>query len=137
MEEGDSLRVQNIELPRGVDPAQLDGRLGLLDTLQTGFAGPRPDVTVQSHLAAYEKAVQMMRSRSIEAFDLEHEPAALRQQYGPHVFGQGCLLARRLVERGVPFVEVSLNRAGGRERFDWDTHSDNAVRVRRIPTRSW
>jgi uncharacterized protein (DUF1501 family) len=68
----------------------------------------------------------MMRSKSMEAFDLEQEPAALREQYGRHQFGQGCLLARRLVERGIPFVEVSLNG------FDWDTHGENASRVRQL-----
>ena len=73
-----------------------------------------------------------MRSTSIEAFDLEQEPVALREQYGRHQFGQGCLLARRLVERGVPFVEVSLNGSGPPNGSNWDTHGDNAPRVRAL-----
>jgi uncharacterized protein (DUF1501 family) len=57
----------------------------------------------------------MMRSEQLTAFDLAHEPASQAEAYGSSTFGQGCLLARRLVEAGVPFVEVS---SGG-----WDSHS--------------
>ncbi len=72
-----------------------------------------------------------MRSEAATAFDLEQEPAAVRDAYGRGRFGQGCLLARRLVERGVPFVEVSL---GG---FDanavgWDTHQNNFTVVKNL-----
>jgi uncharacterized protein (DUF1501 family) len=63
-----------------------------------------------------------MRTESAKAFDLDDEPAAVRDAYGRNRFGQGCLLARRLVERGVPFVEVTL---GGVNSIGWDTHADN------------
>jgi uncharacterized protein (DUF1501 family) len=63
----------------------------------------------------------MMKSEDLKAFDLTQESDELRKAYGKDSFGQGCLLARRLVERGVRFVEVSL---GG-----WDTHTANFVRV--------
>ena len=53
-----------------------------------------------------------MQSAAAKAFDLAEEPAKLRDAYGRNLFGQGCLLARRLVERGVPFVEVNLERLG-------------------------
>ena len=66
------------------------------------------------HQAAYRQAVRLMRSPARRAFQLEREPAALREAYGRNQFGQGCLLARRLVEVGVPFVEVSLHSAGAR-----------------------
>jgi uncharacterized protein (DUF1501 family) len=66
----------------------------------------------------------MMRSSAVKAFDLAEEPAKLRDAYGRNLFGQGCLLARRLVERGVPFVEVSLN--------GWDTHAQNFEQVKRL-----
>src|SRR5262249_11188577 len=58
------------------------------------------------------------------AFDLSQEKDALRERYGRNLFGQGCMLARRLVERGVPFVEVTL---GG-----WDTHNDNFEQVKSL-----
>ena len=64
----------------------------------------------------------------MKAFDLEQEPAAMRDAYGSSQFGMGCLLARRLVETGVPFVEVVLN--------GWDTHVDNFPASRNWPARS-
>ena len=77
---------------------------------------------VASHLSAYERAVRLMRAKGSEAFDLDEEPQELRVKYGRSQFGQGCLLARRLIERGVPFVEVSLS---GGQPLAWDTHVDN------------
>jgi uncharacterized protein (DUF1501 family) len=62
-----------------------------------------------------------------DAFNLANEPAKVRERYGPGLFGQGCLLARRLVQRGVPFVEVALG-----DGLAWDTHEDNFNRVRRL-----
>ncbi len=130
MDEDDSLRVRNVNLPGGVDHRQLDGRLELLGTLETGFAASRPDVTVESHQLAYEKAVRMMRSQAVGAFKLDDEDNALRDAYGRNPFGQGCLLARRLIARGVPFIEVSLNSAGDNQGLGWDTHQDNFTGVR-------
>jgi uncharacterized protein (DUF1501 family) len=72
---------------------------------------------VAAHTGAYDGAYRMMASQDIAAFDLAPEKAELRDAYGRDAFGQGCLLARRLVERGVRFVEVSLH--------GWDTHSNN------------
>src|SRR5262249_28048947 len=73
----------------------------------------------------------MMHSTATKAFNLDEEPKALRDRYGRHLFGQGCLLARRLVERGVPFVEVSLANAGNLV-LGWDTHINNFDGVRRL-----
>src|SRR5262249_20918697 len=83
-----------------------------------------PSAGTASHRAAYEQAVRLMRDDAARAFQLDDEPKALRDQYGRSRFGQGCLLARRLVERGVPFVEVAL---GG-----WDTHEENFDGVKRL-----
>jgi uncharacterized protein (DUF1501 family) len=66
----------------------------------------------------------MILSSQMKAFDLEQEPAAVREAYGSSQFGLGCLLARRLVETGVPSIEVTL---GG-----WDTHLDNFPRVKEL-----
>jgi hypothetical protein len=67
-----------------------------------------------------------MRSAAAKAFDLTGEKDALRDRYGRSLFGQGCLLARRLVERGVPFVEVTLSSVPGqRNAIGWDTHTNN------------
>lgn len=78
------------------------------------FGGQR---NVVAHSGAYDGAYRMMDSADVVAFDLSHEKDGLREDYGRDPFGQGCLLARRLVERGVRFVEVSLH--------GWDTHSGN------------
>ncbi len=74
----------------------------------------------------------MMRSESVSAFNLEDEPASLRDSYGRHRFGQRCLLARRLVERGVPFVEVSLNGVDGQLQLGWETHQNNFDTVKSL-----
>lgn len=129
---GNALSVANLSLPPAIGISRHDARLALMDGIDEDFRQTRPDVSVLSHRTAYENAVRMMRPRSVEAFDLERESAALRRRYGPHPFGQACLLARRLVERGVPFVEVSLNRTDTQNTLAWDTHNDNAVRVRQL-----
>ena len=69
------------------------------------------------HKEMYKQAVRMMNSSLNVSFNLDHEPRAIREAYGTNPFGQGCLMARRLIESGVKCVEVSLN--------GWDTHTDN------------
>jgi len=127
-----ALQVQNLRQPRGINMARADARLGLLDQLEAGFGAERPNVPVASHRSAYRQAVRMMRSESVTAFDLDDEPAGLRDAYGRNRFGQGCLLARRLVERGVPFVEVSLNGVDGQSQLGWDTHQNNFDTVKSL-----
>lgn len=80
---------------------------------------------------AYERAVRLMQTAAASAFNLDEERPALRNRYGRNLFGQGCLLARRLVERGVPFIEVTLGSANGVS-VGWDTHSANFDAVRRL-----
>ena len=72
-----------------------------------------------------------MRTSAARAFDLDEEKAKLRDRYGRNLFGQGCLLACRLVERGVPFVEVTLNNAPGAPNA-WDTHGQNFEQVKKL-----
>ena len=74
----------------------------------------------------------MLRSRAALAFNLDSEPDALRDAYGRNPFGQGCLLARRLVEQGVPFVEVALSGVDRSQAFGWDTHQDNFESVKKL-----
>jgi hypothetical protein len=120
-----SFRVRNLKPADRLSGQQVDERLRLLGVLEQSFLAERPDVPVRSHLQSYERAVRMMKSSSVEAFQLEQEDEALREAYGRNPFGQGCLLARRLVERGVPFVEVSLNSLTDDVGPGWDTHVDN------------
>ncbi len=128
----EALKVRNLQHPDKIEVARADARLDLLNGLEEDFAKARPGVTATSHRTAYEQAVRMMRSEAVKAFNLDEEPDALRDRYGRNLFGQGCLLARRLVERGVPFVEVSLNGVQGTNSFAWDTHQNNFEAVKAL-----
>jgi hypothetical protein len=119
-----ALRVQDLNPPAGVGNGRIDARLDLLGQVQRDFLAGRPDLPALSHQSAYDRAVRLMRTTAAKAFDLGEEKAAVRDAYGRNLFGQGCLLARRLVERQVPFVEVTLN--------GWDTHGQNAGTVRSL-----
>lgn len=127
-----SLTVKNLALPQGIDLARSDARLSLLGDLEADFATERPGLNAESHQSAYAAAVRMMRSEAVKAFQLDDESPKLRDAYGRNQFGQACLLARRLVERGVPFVEVSLNGVGNNQTFAWDTHAQNFTSVKSL-----
>jgi uncharacterized protein (DUF1501 family) len=127
-----SLRVEDLDIPRGVGRPRTDQRLDLMHTLGSSFVANRPGVATQGHESAYVRAVRMMRSSAAKAFDLDEEPAAVQDAYGRNPFGQGCLLARRLVERGVAFVEVTLSSPDGAGPLGWDTHAQNFERVERL-----
>ncbi len=127
-----SFEVEDLALPAGIDPHRSDSRLALLDSMRRDFGGRHPGVSPESHDDAYRRAVRLMKSAAARAFDLDEEPAKLRDAYGRTPFGQGCLLARRLVERGVPFVEVTLSSAGSSGGLGWDTHSANFDAVRQL-----
>ncbi len=127
-----SLKVRNLDRPGGIELAQADARLDLLAGLEDDFAQARPGVSTTSHRTAYEQAVRMMRSEAVKAFNLDEEDDKLRDRYGRNLFGQGCLLARRLIERGVPFVEVSLNGVQGANTFGWDTHQNNFTALKAL-----
>ena len=125
-----SLSVKNLELAGGINNYRADARLALLGDLEADFARQRPGLVADSHREAYAAAVRMMRSEAVKAFQLDSEPDKLRDAYGRNQFGQACLLARRLIERGVPFVEVSLNGVSNNQTFAWDTHQQNFTAVK-------
>lgn len=100
----------------------LDDRFELLAKSEKRFALENPSPAVLAKQAALERAVRLMRSKRASAFDLDKEPAKLREAYGEHKFGQSCLLARRLVEAGVSFVEI-FHRG-------WDDHEGAAKRIK-------
>lgn len=96
-------------------------RLGLSQKLGEKFREEYGRKDVRAYTSMYDDAVKLMESPDLNAFDIAKESEAVRKEYGDDRFGQGCLLARRLVESGVRFVEVGL---GG-----WDTHQANFVRA--------
>jgi uncharacterized protein (DUF1501 family) len=123
--------VQDLAPPDGVGADQLNSRINLLQEMEREFVARHPGVSPQSHQTAYDRAVRLMRTAAATAFNLSEEPAATRDAYGRNLFGQGCWLARRLVERHVPFVEVSLGSFAGNN-LGWDTHNQNFDAVRRL-----
>ena len=122
-----SLGVPNLTPHTGIGREHFEARLRLVQQMQQEFVADHPSAAATSHQTAYQRAARLMRTSAGKAFDLDEEPAKLRDAYGRNRFGQGCLLARRLVERGVPFIEVSL---GGDNRIGWDTHANNFETVR-------
>jgi hypothetical protein len=126
-----ALQVRNLALPDSVSDKQADRRLELLSGFEHDFLKDRPGVPGRSHQSSYQQAVRMMRSEGRKAFNLNEEDDTLRNAYGRNQFGQGCLLARRLVERNVPFVEVTLSGVDG-PGPGWDTHADNFTMVRNL-----
>ena len=121
------LKLDDLELPPNVDPKQAVRRLELWYTLERKFLENRHSNSFDAHNSLYRKAAELMKPDVRSAFDLSGEPEKVRRQYGTGIFGQGCLLARRLVERGVPFVEVALGNGLG-----WDTHTDNFRQVKKL-----
>jgi hypothetical protein len=117
------LQVQDLDRPKDIAAEQALSRYVLLRDMENSFLSDRPTLVAKSHATAYDRAVRLMQSVGAKAFDLSEEPTKVRDAYGRGLFGQGCLLARRLVERGVPFIEVNL---GG-----WDTHNSNFEAVER------
>lgn len=109
-----------------VAEGQFDNRVSLLEEMEQAFYREYKAGSGFDHQTTYTRAVTMMKSKEAKAFDLTQEPAAARAAYGSGRFGDSCLLARRLVENGVKFVEVSL---GG-----WDTHANNFERVKDLST---
>lgn len=99
-------------------------RLGLLDKLEGEFASRGGESVVNNHRRIYDKSSKLVLSPMTKTFDISHESAETRVRYGNSDFGKGCLLARRLVEAGVTFVEVRLN--------GWDNHQDITDNIKKL-----
>lgn len=108
----------------GVSEKEFNDRLMLAQQFDEAFHQKYNQKNVRAYKDMYDDALRLMKSEDLKAFDLSQESAAVREAYGNNGFGQGCLLARRLVEHDVRFVEVTL---GG-----WDTHSNNFTSVERL-----
>ena len=103
------------------DTGRFDRRLNLLSRLQAAHA---PGSSSGEHEKLYASASRMIKSTQMEAFDLDREGESVRSAYGSGPYSSACLLARRLVESGVTFVEAVLG--------NWDTHFDNFTRSRSL-----
>ncbi len=98
------------------DSSRFRRRLDLLNKLEVDYGQSGARQEVEDHRKLYEKSAKMVLSSQMKAFDLADEKDATREAYGRTQFGNGCLLARRLIETGVPFVEVSAG--------NWDMHEN-------------
>ncbi|MEZ6119602.1 MAG: DUF1501 domain-containing protein [Pirellulaceae bacterium] len=120
-------RVPSLSLSDGISVERMSSRQQLLRDLDQVRTRIESDVVQQaSHLE--RRAFELLGSPKVrEAFDLSKEPPAVRERYGRNIHGQCVLLARRLVEHGVPIVTVNWHNDG---RNFWDTHGDNFNRLK-------
>ncbi len=128
----DSFDIPELCLPTDVSPDRLGQRREmwrLLDEQRAALDG----AAVQGFDSSYERAYSLLVGEGVRsAFDLSREPATVRERYGRTTYGQGCLLARRLVESGVRFVNVYFSDTiGGRYigKGGWDTHGFDNTRM--------
>jgi hypothetical protein len=126
-----------IVLPPDVTAGRLGDRRRLLQALDQGLAALDTSKSALADLdGSYQKAYSLIGSGAfLRAFELDREADRLRAAYGPHLFGQGCLLARRLLEAGVSLVSVYWHYEGPADSPVWDTHDTNFpyLRNRLIP----
>lgn len=106
-------RIRNLDMKMDERTYQ---RAYALDVIETGFINQRRGSIAKEHQAVLKETYNLLTSPEMEAFKVVGEPENVKERYGDNGFGKGCLMARRLVEAGVPFVEVSL---GG-----WDNHQN-------------
>ena len=116
--------IEDLKYPSQMDRRRLRQRLELLNDVERDFLRNRGHRSTEAHQAIYKKAEKLINSPGAKAFDLSDEANSVKETYGNNQFGQGCLMARRLVETGVKFVEVSLD--------GWDTHRNNFERTERL-----
>jgi len=108
--------LQNTELPKYLYEGAFERRLMLAGKFDQVFQRSRNNTQVQAYNQLYDEAQRLMGSAHLKVFDLKDEPQEIKDTYGNNTLGQGCLLARRLVQAGARFVEVNY---GG-----WDMHQE-------------
>ena len=106
-------RIRNLDMK--VDE-RLIQRAYALDFLETNFINQKRGSLAKDHQSVLKQTFNLLTSEQMKAFKVASEPEAVKERYGDNGFGKGCLMARRLVEVGVPFIEVNL---GG-----WDNHQN-------------
>lgn len=115
---------ENLSLSDRVTRERFEDRMELLNMVNHEFHESHVQEDIQDREMVYSRALHLMNSPSITAFDLGREKDSVRRRYGDSRIGNGCLMARRLVESGVRFVEVEMS--------GWDTHVDNFKTTREL-----
>lgn len=124
-------KVPALALAEGVSYDRLARRVQLRAAIDQQAAHLGTSTIGGATGTAAERALSLLSSERTErAFNLSHEPESLRDEYGWHHFGQSLLLARRIVEAGVPFVTVYWNAPTNTDNQSWDTHANQHVRMR-------
>lgn len=123
--------VASLKLPAGDDVMRVRARQSLLETIDAA----RPELAAAREVAAmtdfHARALDLVAgAEARQAFDLKAEPEAVRDRYGRHAFGQGLLLARRLLEAGVKLVTVYWHRDKPGVDTTWDTHGQNFTQLK-------
>ncbi len=111
-----STGLRNTKEPKYLGDSQFHDRMKLTFQFDRPFREKYQNSEVKGYTDLYREAIRLLKSKDLEAFDIRKEKAPVREAYGSHSLGQGCLLARRLLENGIRFVEVDQ---GG-----WDNHRD-------------
>lgn len=108
--------LQNTKPPKYLNEKNFEKRRRLIGQFEAGFKKKYQNAEVKAYSEYYSEAVRLLKSPDLEAFDISKEDKAMKDKYGANRIGQGCLLARRLVQKGVRFVEI--------EHGGWDNHND-------------
>ncbi|HEX4612025.1 MAG TPA: DUF1501 domain-containing protein [Urbifossiella sp.] len=125
--------LEGLDLPAGVTAARLGGRQALADGLEAAARADSRLPAAADRVTLARQAFELIRAPQVRtAFDLSREPVAVRERYGLHRSGQACLMARRMVEAGVPWVTVFFNHGirgqddtpDDTDAYGWDTHND-------------
>jgi hypothetical protein len=107
-------QIRNLQM--GIDDSRLMQRMATLALIEKGFIDENRGSAADDHRKILDKTLNLLTSKQMDAFKVNQEPPEMIERYGDNGFGRGCLMARRLIETGVPFVEVDL---GG-----WDNHQN-------------
>jgi hypothetical protein len=108
--------LQNTKSPKYLDEKNFEKRRRLISQFESNFKKKYTNTEVAAYSDYYSEAVRLLKTPDLEAFDISKEEASVKEAYGANRIGQGCLLARRLIEKGVRFVEI--------EQGGWDNHND-------------
>jgi hypothetical protein len=134
-------QVPAFSLPDEVSPLRIDDRRALLGQVNRHLDAWEQSGAMILYDAHSQRAFDLIRSsKARKAFDLNDEPATVRDRYGRHKFGQSVLLARRLIEAGVSLVQVNWPREKGDMQTGnplWDTHSKNTERLKTALMPPW
>jgi uncharacterized protein (DUF1501 family) len=118
--------VDSVRLAPGIEAGRLEDRRTLLEQVNSQQRQLAESAECRRLSDQQQLACTILTSGKIaQAFELEREPGSVRDRYGRHAFGQSLLLARRLVEAGVPIVQANMGRVQ-----NWDTHGDNFTRLK-------